>query len=239
MHRLQPVRRCLQPDHVQGRPACRPDPVGHAGQSAGQGQRQARRALAEFRIAGIPTNREFLLNLLSHPEFLGGHWHTALIESNLAALCAPNRHPRFYSEPAASASAMAKIDPIDPLAILAHGKRDSGATPASTGTPIPLGVRAIGASILGSVVSIDVAAGDRVQRGQQIAFNKRDAVSDAERCGILTGDGERRRADVDRGDLRSRQMLRRADSENAAPRADVGDLQRCAFAGCEVRSTEC
>jgi acetyl/propionyl-CoA carboxylase alpha subunit/acetyl-CoA carboxylase carboxyltransferase component len=135
---------------------------------------KARRALAEFRIAGIPSNREFLLNLLSHPEFLGGLWHTGLIESNLAVLCAPGEHPRFYVEPpraapAASASSSAKIDPVDPLAILAHGKRATTAAVQPNGTPIPEGAHAVASPILGAVVSIDVAAGDNVKRGQQVA----------------------------------------------------------------------
>ena len=130
---------------------------------------KARRALAEFRIGGIPSNREFLLNLLSHPEFLGGLWHTGLVESNLAALCAPSRHPRFYGEPAPAMPTTAKIDPVDPLAILTHGKRDAGAVAAPLAAPIPEGAVAIGAPVLGSVVSIDVAAGDSVKRGQQVA----------------------------------------------------------------------
>jgi acetyl/propionyl-CoA carboxylase alpha subunit/acetyl-CoA carboxylase carboxyltransferase component len=122
---------------------------------------KARRALAEFRIDGISTNREFLLNLLSHPEFLDGPWHTTLIEANLAALCAVTQR-----EPAHSASP--KIDAVDPLAILAHGKHQSGGAVASIAPPIPEGAHAINSPILGAVVSIDVAAGEKVKRGQQL-----------------------------------------------------------------------
>ncbi len=130
---------------------------------------KARRALAEFRIAGIPNNREFLLNLLSHQELLNGLWHIGLIESNLAALCAPNPHPRFYGEPSALASPTARSDPADPLAILAHGKHETATAAASSGTPIPAGTHAIRSPILGAVVSIDVTAGDTVERSQQVA----------------------------------------------------------------------
>src|SRR4029450_10237868 len=35
---------------------------------------KARRALSELRISGISSNREFLLNLLSHPDFVSGRW---------------------------------------------------------------------------------------------------------------------------------------------------------------------
>ncbi|MFN0040990.1 MAG: carboxyl transferase domain-containing protein, partial [Burkholderiales bacterium] len=131
---------------------------------------RARRALAEFRIAGIASNREFLLNLLSHPEFLAGHWHTGLIESNLAALCAPSVHPRFHSEPSTTVTSSLKIDSVDPLAILAHGKRNAAAMSASMVAPIPEGTHAVTSPILGAVVSVDVTAGDSVRVGQQVAI---------------------------------------------------------------------
>jgi acetyl/propionyl-CoA carboxylase alpha subunit/acetyl-CoA carboxylase carboxyltransferase component len=132
---------------------------------------KARRALAEFRIAGIASNREFLLNLLSHPEFLAGVWHTGLIESNLVALCAPREHPRFYVEPANGglSPSSTRINPVDPLAILAHGKRTAAAPGQSNGPPIPEGTHAVAAPILGAVVSLDVAPGETVTRGQQLA----------------------------------------------------------------------
>jgi acetyl/propionyl-CoA carboxylase alpha subunit len=135
---------------------------------------KARRALAEFRIAGIPSNREFLLNLLSHPEVVAGVWHTGLIESNLDALCAPREHPRFFVEPASAtsptgSSAGARIDSVDPLAILAHGKRAAAIAAQPGDAPIPAGAHAVAAPILGAVVSLDVSTGETVSRGQQLA----------------------------------------------------------------------
>ena len=122
---------------------------------------KARRALREFRLSGMASNRDFLLNLLAHPEFMGGHWHTGWIEANLSALCASNEHPRLHAE----AETAARQAP-DPLAILAHGKRDA----AAVGLPIPDGAHAVPAPISGNVVSISVAAGEHVVRGQQIAI---------------------------------------------------------------------
>ncbi len=132
---------------------------------------KARRALAEFRITGIATNRDFLLNLLAHPEFVAGRWHTGLIEANLAALCAPAAHPRFYGEAAAAPSATpaAKLDPADPLAILAHGKRSADPAAALAAAAIPDGVHAVCAPLLGAVVSIEVKTGETVRRGQPLA----------------------------------------------------------------------
>ena len=66
---------------------------------------KARRALSEFRISGVSSNREFLLNLLSSPDFVGGQWYTGFIDDNLASLCAPSRHPRLYGEPSNASAA--------------------------------------------------------------------------------------------------------------------------------------
>ncbi|HYC76927.1 MAG TPA: pyruvate carboxylase, partial [Planctomycetota bacterium] len=41
---------------------------------------QGARALAEFRIRGVKTNIPFLLNVLRHPKFISGDWHTRFIE---------------------------------------------------------------------------------------------------------------------------------------------------------------
>ena len=127
---------------------------------------KARRALAEFRIEGIATNRDFLLNLLSHDAFLAGGWHTQLIESHLAALCEPGRHARYHAHGTRAQTGTARSD--DPLAVIARGKREEtpAPTPEASG---PAGAQAVRAGITGSVVSIDVQSGERVQRGQQLA----------------------------------------------------------------------
>jgi acetyl/propionyl-CoA carboxylase alpha subunit/acetyl-CoA carboxylase carboxyltransferase component len=130
---------------------------------------KARRALSEFRISGVSSNREFLLNLLSYPAFVSGHWYTGLIEDNLAALCAHGHHPRLYGEPSNANPSAARADPSDPLAILTHGKRDFGVMPSQDDVSLPEGTQAISAVISGTVVSIDVRVGDSIQRGQQVA----------------------------------------------------------------------
>ena len=122
---------------------------------------KASRALAEFRIAGVASNREFLLDLLALPQIAAGQWHTGFIAEHLAALCAPRQKD--------AAAPAAKADALDPLAILSHGKRafDNGASPDEL--PLPAGMQAIGAAISGTVLSIDVAIGDILRRGQQVA----------------------------------------------------------------------
>ena len=134
-----------------------------------QAAAKARRALSEFRISGVSSNREFLLNLVCSPDFIAGRWHTGLIEDNLALLCAPGQHPRLYGEPTNTSAPVTKVDPIDPLAILTHGKQDIAVIPPPQDAPLPEGTQAISAAISGTVVSIDVSVGDSIHRGQQVA----------------------------------------------------------------------
>ena len=49
-------------------------------------QRRAQRALSEFRIEGVPTNRAFLRNILIHPAFQNNQVSTRFIEEHLAEL---------------------------------------------------------------------------------------------------------------------------------------------------------
>jgi acetyl/propionyl-CoA carboxylase alpha subunit/acetyl-CoA carboxylase carboxyltransferase component len=148
---------------------------------------KAKRALSEFRISGIPTNREFLLNLLASPGFTADKWHTGFIDENLASLCAPGHHPRLYGEATDAGKPAPRIDSTDPLAILAHGKRDIGvATPDEA--PLAEGLRAIRAVISGTIVGIDVSPGDSVRRGQQVAVMeamKMEHVVVADATGIV------------------------------------------------------
>ena len=130
---------------------------------------KARRALSEFRISGVCSNRDFLLNLLSHKEFLSGSWHTGLIEDNLASLCEHGQHPERYAYLAIGSTSSSKTDFVDPLAILTHSKRDIVNSSLARETPLPEGLQAIAAAISGTVVSIDVSVGESIQRGQQVA----------------------------------------------------------------------
>ena len=129
---------------------------------------KARRALSEFRIEGVASNRDFLLNLLAFPQVAEGRWTTSLIEQNLAALCAPGRHARRHVESGGAAAPSARVDTVDPLAILSHGKRDMGVTIA-VDEDMPEGMQAIRAVISGTVVSVDAKAGDSIRRGQAVA----------------------------------------------------------------------
>ncbi len=160
--------------------------------------RRARRALADFRIEGIATNQAFLAALLAHPDFAAQTITTRFVDTHGDALVAPPEAPAE-----ASAMAGARIDPIDPLAVLDHGK---GAGGAAGGAPqvlalddsaLPPGTVAVRAPMQGTVVSYEVAPGDDVYVGQLVLIMEamkmehevRAEVSGVvQRLGVAAGD---------------------------------------------------
>ena len=136
----------------------------------GQVAAKARRALSEFRIAGVASNLDFLLNVVAHPDFVRGAWHTRFIEEHLAALCAPVAHPRRYGTPSEPVPAASTVDTRDPLAILAHGKRDMANAIPQQQAPLAEGMQAITAPLIGTVVGVEVAVGDSIHPGQPVAI---------------------------------------------------------------------
>ncbi len=142
--------------------------------------KRAYRALCEFRVEGVATNVGFLQSVLQHPEFAAGRFYTDFVEEHIAELTAAGapEHRRLFFERADSpAHAGARIDASDPLAVLDHGRADrpaaSRAAPTAPAAPAacggPPGTRAVEAPVQGTVVSIDVAVGDAVHAGQQLA----------------------------------------------------------------------
>ena len=146
------------------------------------------RALCEFRIEGVSTNLGFLQNLLRHPDVAGDRVDTRFIDDHIVELAAPNPEHRrlFFDESAAQPTrpglAGAKVDEVDPLAVLNLGKSPAGEatapgaagtgptatdprTPAMEGPPGSVAVRA---AMQGTIVSIDVREGDLVREGQQL-----------------------------------------------------------------------
>ena len=141
---------------------------------------KAYRALCEFRIEGVATNRGFLLALLRHPDFVAHRVHTRFVEDRIAELTAPEQdnHPRLYfHQSAAPRLAGVKIDSTDPLAVLQHGKSAVGpiapahshAAPSPSHEIVgPENTVAVSAPMQGTIVSVDVTEGDTVRREQQL-----------------------------------------------------------------------
>jgi acetyl/propionyl-CoA carboxylase alpha subunit len=138
---------------------------------------RAYRALCEFRIEGIATNIGFLQNLLCHPAVEANDVDTTFIERHASELAASDSgHPRWYAQPAATetnpvaktALAGARVDTSDPLAVLHHGKQTRPAANDAAMVRAGTDGAVLRAPMQGTVVSIDVCAGDLVRRGQQV-----------------------------------------------------------------------
>ncbi|MCP5266179.1 MAG: carbamoyl-phosphate synthase large subunit, partial [Burkholderiaceae bacterium] len=141
----------------------------------GDAVRKAYRALTEFRIAGVPTNIGFLQAVLEHPSLRSGVVHTRFVEAHAPALLAGMQaaHPERWFAPAVAASGGARtagtrVDPNDPLAVLALGKSEPAPTAASDGADAPDGTVALPAPMQGTVISLAIAEGDTVRAGQPV-----------------------------------------------------------------------
>jgi len=107
---------------------------------------KARRAAAEFRIGGVETNLPLLLAILDTPDFISGRPTTEYLEANIGVL-------------AAAAEALAPAP-------------DAEAAPSRAAKAVveaPLGTVAAMSPLRGTVVSLDVVAGDFVRPGQSVA----------------------------------------------------------------------
>ena len=146
---------------------------------------KAYRALSEFKIAGVPTNAGFLQSLLRHPALLSNRVHTGFVEEHTTEMLASDvPHQRLFFEPPVSTRRVgARVDPDDPLAVLAHGKsapsaadraarevtaaRDSAVTSAMETTG-PENTVPLVASVPGTIVSVSVREGDTVRAGDEV-----------------------------------------------------------------------
>ena len=127
---------------------------------------RCRRALAGFRIEGAETNRAFLQALLAHPEVEANRVDTRFVEARAEELLATL--PSAAEPGRAPALAGARVATDDPLAVLAHGKAEAAETPASASAAAPDGAVPVEAPLQGTVVSLDVAAGEGVRAGQPL-----------------------------------------------------------------------
>ena len=141
---------------------------------------RAARALSEFRIDGVDTNIPFLHNILAHPDFVSGKVHTRWVDEHIAELARTVEPRQRYVElPRAGAEAGfagARVNSRDPLALFAHDAamkaEQQAARPAEDDTADmigPDGSAGIASPIQGTIVAINVAAGDEVRQGQQVA----------------------------------------------------------------------
>ncbi|MGE3916419.1 MAG: carboxyl transferase domain-containing protein, partial [Hyphomicrobiaceae bacterium] len=140
------------------------------------------RALCEMHVAGAPTNIPLLQALLTDDTVRRGAADTGFVEANAAALAAraAAQHAHLYfaptteavSPPAHAGRAGARVDAVDPLAVLAYGQAQRAAT-ASEAPPArqeaPDGMLAVRAPLQGTVLSLAVEEGTAVAKGAQLA----------------------------------------------------------------------
>ena len=122
--------------------------VHHASPDYAEAVARTRRALAEFRIEGCPTNIGFLQNLIADKDVAANRVYTRLIDERAAELTAEGTEAqakRYFTDGASAVAA----------------KREKVEGPAGT---VP-----VGAPMQGKVVSIDVKPGDEVPAGTQLA----------------------------------------------------------------------
>jgi acetyl/propionyl-CoA carboxylase alpha subunit/acetyl-CoA carboxylase carboxyltransferase component len=162
---------------------------------------RASRALREFRLEGVSNNIAFLRNILSHADFAAGHVHTRWVDENMAALVAevPDQRRRFVETPRPAANdggfAGARVKSRDPLALFAYDsqlktEQAADAAPEAAAVTAPDTSAGIVSPIQGTIVAIDVAVGDRVRQGQQVAVveaMKMEHVITAPHGGIVRG----------------------------------------------------
>jgi len=158
-------------------------------------------ALCETRIEGVATNLSLLRNLFRHPRFVANDVHTGFIDEHVEELVTEGGHRELHGasqqaldEPRALAGV--KVDSLDPLAVLEHGKSAS-AGPAPRAPAIVAraadevlaeGIAVIRAPMQGTIVSFDVAPGDEVFIGRQVLVMeamKMEHVVKAEVSGIV------------------------------------------------------
>ena len=207
--------------------------------------RKGYRALCETRIEGVATNLGFLRNLFADRQFTSGTFDTGFVDANLGRLARPAQHgtlaqrqdrqnTRDGAAPAAKALAGAKVDAIDPLAVLDHGKSNAASTTAAPEAlalveeELPPGVVAVAAPMQGTIVTFEVGPGDEVWRGRQVLIMeamKMEHVVVAEVSGVV------QRLGVEAGDtvFEGHPLIYLAETEIEAPAEGGGgnlDLDR-------------
>ncbi|MEJ1970303.1 MAG: carboxyl transferase domain-containing protein [Rhizomicrobium sp.] len=109
---------------------------------------RARRALAEFAIAGVATNIAFLHELISREDVLNGRTHTRYVEEHTADLVAD----AATWKPSVTVAAVPQA-----------------AAPVAASAAAPAGTVAVAAPMQGKIVAIDVKPGDTVRKGAAVA----------------------------------------------------------------------
>lgn len=129
---------------------------------------KASRALKAFHIDGFETNQPFLQYILNSDIFVQGDIYTRYIDNNLKAIASEIPRAADMSAEPIKKTAGVKIDQVDPLAVLAHGKKSAKKEqPGLTKSGLEHSL-AITAPLQGTIIEIQVSPGDEVHIGQEL-----------------------------------------------------------------------
>jgi acetyl/propionyl-CoA carboxylase alpha subunit/acetyl-CoA carboxylase carboxyltransferase component len=128
------------------------------------------RALGELAIGGVRTNVPFLHRLLRHPDFVANRIDTTFVDDHLADLVDSDHLPggHFREREPVGEGTGARVDPTDPLAVLAYGRTENAPNAPACDVADLDGLVTLHAPMQGTIVSLAVGAGDSVRQGQAI-----------------------------------------------------------------------
>ena len=140
-----------------------------SGESFEAALNRSRRALSQFEIDGVATNRQFLIALLDDPCVRDMTIHTRFIDEQTPALLRSitnaTSDQRHASQPTLAGT---RLQSDDPLAVLEHGKtgeftrEEQVEDIVEDNTPVPPGTHPVRAPMQGTVVEIAVDVGDEL-----------------------------------------------------------------------------
>jgi acetyl/propionyl-CoA carboxylase alpha subunit/acetyl-CoA carboxylase carboxyltransferase component len=144
------------------------------GASFDEALQRAERALAVFRLEGVPSNIAFLRALLGDRDVRADKVHTRFVDEQAGKLieAAATLQPGLYFQATSTAGtggrqAGARVDAVDPLAVLAFGMAANAAAAERT-AGVPEGTVAVSAPMQGTIVGLAIKEGDAVAAGQPL-----------------------------------------------------------------------
>ena len=151
--------------------------------------RRADRALVELRLDGLDTNVGLLRALLQDPVVLAGDATTTHVERDAERLAARALElAPIPDDTIGHGGVGARVDAVDPLAVLDHGRSGAAAATQVTAPPIDDGSVVVPAPLQGTIVSVAVEPGSTVMAGSELAVMeamKMEHVIGAPRAGTV------------------------------------------------------
>ena len=135
------------------------------------------RSLCEFKIEGVPTNLDLLKNILSDTKFKNNELHTNFLDQNIKNLLSKGKHTNLYDINRSikkDAPKRGKIEDLDPLAVLDHGKTGGVFVDESENIlqleieELEASLSSIKAPMQGMIVKFDVKKGEEIWKGKPL-----------------------------------------------------------------------